>query len=105
MTSALKDVKAPFSMEAVEAFCRKFGVDQLALFGSVVREDFGPQSDVDVILRFKSGYGFTFENTPDIQDALESIFGRNVDVIELEQIRNPIRRQAILNSHRVIYAS
>ena len=91
--------------EQIERFCQRFGVEQLALFGSVLRKDFGPSSDVDVLLKFKPGHGFTFENTPEIEDALGQLFGRRVDVIELGQIRNPLRREAIMNSHRVIYAA
>jgi hypothetical protein len=51
------------------------------------------------------GHGFTFENTPDIQDELRAIFGRKVDVIEMGRIRNPVRRRAIMDSHRVVYAA
>jgi predicted nucleotidyltransferase len=87
----------------IQRFCQQFGVEQFALFGSVLRQDFGPRSDVDVLLKFKPGYGFTFENTPDIQDELEAMFGRPVDVIEMGRIRNPLRRRAIMNSYRIVY--
>ena len=92
-------------MEQIKAFCEKFGVDEFSLFGSILREDFGPDSDVDVMLKFKPGRGFTFENTPDIQDELERMFGRPVDVIEKGRIRNPFRRDTIMNSYRVVYAA
>jgi len=91
--------------DAIARFCERFGVEAFALFGSVLRDDFGPESDVDVMLKFKPGNGFTFENTPDIQDALEAMFARPVDVIEMGRIRNPIRRKAIMESHRVVYAA
>ena len=92
-------------MRQIEEFCRKYGVEEFSLFGSVLRDDFGPDSDVDVMLKFKPGFGFTFENTPDIQDDLESIFGRPVDVIEKGRIGNPFRRHAIMSSYRVVYAA
>lgn len=92
-------------LKQIEEFCHKYGVAELSLFGSILRSDFGPESDVDVMLAFHPGYGFTFENTPDIQDDLERIFGRSVDVIEKGRIRNPIRRQNIMNSYRVVYAA
>src|SRR5665213_3830945 len=91
---------AELPMKQIEAFCRKYGVEEFSLFGSVLREDFGPESDIDVMLKFKPGYGFTFENTPEIQDDLGSIFGRPIDVIEKGRIRNPFRRHAIMNSYR-----
>lgn len=92
-------------MKEIEAFCRKYGVEEFSLFGSVLREDFRPDSDVDVMLKFKPGHGFTFENTPDIQEELEAIFARPVDVIEKGRIRNPFRRHAIMSSYRVVYAA
>jgi predicted nucleotidyltransferase len=99
------DIRIDVPMKQIEAFCRKYGVQEFSLFGSVLRNDFSPQSDVDVMLAFKPGYGFTFENTPDIQDELETMFGRAVDVIEKGRIRNPFRRQAIMNSYRIIHAA
>lgn len=101
----LTQPKIELPMSQIEAFCTKYGVEQFALFGSVLREDFGPESDVDVMLQFKPGRGFTFENTPDIEDELAAMFGRPVDVIEMGRIRNPFRRHAIMNSYRVVYAA
>ena len=89
----------------IESFCQKYGVEEFALFGSVLRKDFGPDSDIDVMLKFKPGYGFTFENTPNIQDDLKQIFGRPIDVIEKGKIRNPLRRQAIMSAYQVVYAA
>lgn len=77
----------------------------MSLFGSVLREDFGPDSDVDVLIEFLPGHGFTFENTPVIIDELRTIFGRQVDVVEKNRIRNRFRRKAILSSYRVLYAA
>ncbi|MCC7350336.1 MAG: nucleotidyltransferase family protein [Phycisphaerales bacterium] len=91
--------------DQVGAFCERYGVEELALFGSVLRDDFRPDSDIDVLLKFRPGHGFTFENTPDIYDELERIFGRPVDVVEKDRIRNPFRRQAILNNYQVIHAA
>jgi uncharacterized protein len=98
-------IHAEVPLPQIQAFCRKHGVVEFCLFGSVLREDFGPDSDIDIMLKFQPGRGFTFENTPDIQDELEAIFGRRVDVIEKGRIRNPIRQRAIMNSYRVVYAA
>ena len=93
-------------LDRIKAFCEKYGVEEFSLFGSVLRDDFGPESDVDVMLKFKPGHGFTFENTPDIQDELRAMFGgRAVDVVEKGRIRNPFRRHAILSNYRVVYAA
>lgn len=98
-------VSVRLPIEQIKDFCRKYGVEEFSLFGSILRDDFGPESDVDVMLAFRPGYGFTFENTPDIQDDLQRIFERSVDVIEKGRIRNPIRRRAIMSSYQVIYAA
>ena len=92
-------------IERIEAFCRRYGVAEFSLFGSVLREDFGPDSDVDVMLKFQPGRGFTFENTPAIYEELEAMFGRPVDVIEKGRIGNPFRRHAIMSSYQVVYAA
>jgi uncharacterized protein len=92
-------------LNEIEAFCRRFGVREFSLFGSVLRPDFDALSDVDVMLEFMPGHGFTFENTPEIDAELRRIFGRDVDVIEKSRIRNPFRRHAILSSHKVLYAA
>lgn len=89
----------------IEDFCHEYGVAELALFGSVIRDDFNADSDIDVMLSFKPGHGFAFENTPDIQDELAAIFGRPVDVIEKGRIRNAFRRHAIMSNYRVVYAT
>jgi predicted nucleotidyltransferase len=102
---SVTEVLADLPLKKIQAFCERYSVEEFSLFGSVLREDFGPASDIDVMLKFKHGHGFTFENTPDIQDELELIFGREVDVIEKGRIRNPIRRHAIMNSYRVVYAA
>jgi predicted nucleotidyltransferase len=98
-------LKIDIPIEQIKAFCAKWGVEEFSLFGSVLRDTFGPDSDVDVMLKFKPGHGFTFDNTPEIQDELEAIFGRPVDVIEKGRIRNPFRRHAIMSSYRVVYAA
>ena len=92
-------------IERIKEFCRKYGVEEFSLFGSVLRDDFGPDSDIDVMLRFAPGHGFTFENTPQIQQELEAIFGRPVDVIEKNRIRNAFRRHSIMSSYRVVHVT
>jgi predicted nucleotidyltransferase len=89
----------------IESFCRRFGVKEFSLFGSILRDDFRPDSDVDVMLEFLPGFGFTFENTPEILNELGRIFGHEVDVVEKGRIRNRFRRHAIMSSHKVLYAA
>jgi predicted nucleotidyltransferase len=92
------------ALDRIAAFCRKWGVTEFALFGSVLREDFGPESDVDVLVTFAPGAGITFDNRVEMLDELRAIFGREVDLVEKDCLRNPFRRHAILKSAEVLYA-
>ena len=89
----------------IAAFCRKWQVAELALFGSVLRDDFGPQSDVDVLVTFAPSAPWSLFDWVDIIDDLKAIFGRDVDLVEKEGLCNPFRRYAILTSRQVIYAA
>jgi len=91
--------------EKIAEFCHKWNVVEFALFGSVLGENFGPGSDIDVLLTFASGSGITFDNRVEIQDELEALFGRKVDVVEKKAIRNPFRRHSILTNKKVLYAA
>lgn len=96
---------SPEQIEGVKRFCAKYGVAEFALFGSILRDDFRPDSDVDVSLIFKPGFGIDFDNRPDIYDDLRSIFGRDVDIVEPRLLTNPFRRREILSTMRVLHAA
>ena len=91
--------------EEIAAFCRKWKIKEFALFGSALREDFNPHSDVDVLVTFQSGAPWSLFDWPDMTDELKVIFGRNVDLIEKAGLRNPYRRHAILTNREVIYVA
>jgi len=92
-------------MDRIEAFCRKWKVKELALFGSVLREDFGPDSDVDVLVTFEQDMPWSLYEFVDMIDELKQIFGRDVDLVDKEALRNPFRRHRILNENEVLYAA
>lgn len=94
--------------DEIAAFCKRWQVTELALFGSVLRDDFGPESDVDVLVRFDPQARHTLLDIVQMQDELSATLGREVDLIErvaVEQSPNYIRRKAILQSAETIYAS
>jgi predicted nucleotidyltransferase len=94
------------SDEALEVFCRKWKVQEVALFGSVLRDDFGPDSDVDVLVSFQPEAEWDLFDVVDMQNELAAIFGRKVDLLDreaVEQSRNPFRRRGILSNTRVVY--
>lgn len=95
-------------MEALAAFCQRWQIVEMALFGSVLRDDFRPDSDVDVLVTFAPEYRRTLDDVMAMQDEIEAIFGRKVDLINrrtIERSRNYIRRKAILSSARAIYVT
>ena len=94
------------SPNAIEAFCTRWQVIEFALFGSVLREDFRPDSDIDVIVRFDPNAHPTFLSLEKMELELQSIFEREVDVVTREGIEtslNYLRRHEILSSAKVIY--
>ena len=89
-------------------FCRRWQITDLALFGSVLRDDFGPNSDVDVLVGFGEGARHTLFDLDDMEAELKEIFGREVDLVSrrgIEASRNHLRRDDILKSAQVIYGS
>ena len=92
----------------IDSFCRRWQVSELALFGSVLREDFGPDSDVDVLIQFQPQARHTLLDMARMEEELRQIFGRDVDLVErsaVEQSRNFIRRKTVLQSAESIHAA
>ena len=92
----------------IAALCNRWQVLELALFGSVLRDDFGPESDVDVLVSFDPQARHTLLDVVQMQEELSATLGRKADLVEraaVEQSPNYIRRQAILQSAETIYAA
>ena len=92
-------------MEAVKEFCRRWKVKELALFGSVLREDFGPASDVDVLVEFSEEARWSLFEWVDMIEELKAIFGCEVDLVSKGGLRNPFRRREILSTRKIVYAA
>jgi len=91
--------------EEIADFCRKWSVRELALFGSVVRDDFDPESDVDVLVKFTDDARPSLWDFVDMEQELVRILGRPVDLVEQNTISNPFRRRSIEHDRTVIYAA
>jgi len=94
-----------FPNDQVVEFCKRWQVDEFSLFGSVLRDDFRPDSDVDVLVSFNPAASWSLFDLVTMQDELQKIFGRTVDLVEREGLRNPFRKRSILSSREVIYAA
>ena len=94
--------------EQMAQFCQRWQITELALFGSVLRLDFRAESDIDVLVTFAPEAQWSLLDHVEMQDELEAILGRPVDLLTragIERSQNYLRRRAILNSAEVIYAA
>ena len=92
-------------MDRIRAFCFKWKVREFSLFGSVLRADFEPGSDIDVLIELQPDAPWSLFEWVEMIEELKGIFGREVDLVEKTAIRNPFRRRHILASHEVVYAA
>lgn len=101
-------IQIDLPMEKIEEFCRRWNIVELALFGSVLRDDFRPDSDVDVLVTFADNNHWSLFHIVDMREELIGILGHEVDFVErgaVEKSRNYIRRKAILDSAKTIYVA
>ena len=99
---------ANIDRKRISGFCQRWSIAELALFGSIVRDDFRPDSDIDVLLSFTEGSAHSLFDLARMKAELEEILGRGVHVLSrraVEASRNPIRRDSILNSAETVYAA
>src|SRR6266508_3642081 len=98
----------PIPYDVIAEFCRKWKITELALFGSVLRDDFRPDSDVDVLVRFSADNHWTLFDLLHMEEELARIFGRPVDLVDRDAVEaspNYIRRALILKSVEPVYVS
>jgi hypothetical protein len=94
--------------DKIADFCRRWKISELALFGSVLRDDFRADSDVDVLVTFAEDARWTLFDIVHMEDELKALFGREVDLSErraVEKSENYIRRRSILKSARTVYVA
>ncbi|MCY6491571.1 nucleotidyltransferase family protein [Leptolyngbya sp. GGD] len=93
------------SQDAIAQFCQKWKIVEFALFGSVLRDDFRDDSDLDVLVVFEEPRDLSLSAWLDIREEISVLFGRKVDLIQKKLLKNPYSKAEILRTHRVIYAS
>lgn len=95
--------------DEITGLCRKYHVDELAVFGSVLRDDFRPDSDIDFLVKFqRDDAGPWMSYLTGLQEELSRILRRPVDVVDwvaVEKSRNPFRRHAILSTKKLLYVA
>ena len=90
--------------EDIVSICNKYCLSELSIFGSSIRDDFSEDSDVDILIAYED----IWQNDPfdfiDIKEEFEGLIGRNVDIVDRDALRNPIRKASILSTREIIYA-
>ena len=92
------------NMDDLKRLCTLYNVEKMYLFGSILNSNFNNDSDIDFLVKFKSIEISTyFDNYMDFKENLEKLFGREVDLVEAQTLRNPILINSINKSKELIY--
>lgn len=91
--------------QALSGLCQRRGIEAMWLFGSALGPAFRPDSDIDLLVRFREGACGSYFEFADIQAELEAVLGRKVDLVEEKLLDNPIRRAEIMATREALYAS
>lgn len=102
----LSSFLGPDGLNQVISLCRKYNVRQLGVFGSVLGSDFSETSDVDVAVVFdRSSPNGSFDQFMGFKESLEQLFGREIDLVAADRVRNPIFARELQQAQEVIYAA
>lgn len=94
------------NLDLIEVLCERYGVVKLDVFGSVLKEDFSAESDIDFLVRFKRDQQMNaLHQYFDFKEALEALLHRNVDLVCANAIRNPYFKQEVERSRQPLYAA
>jgi len=93
------------SEDRIMEFCRSKRITEFALFGSILTDSFGPNSDIDVLVSFDAECRYSLLDLAKMKQELEALFGREVDLVEKASLRNPFRKHSILNTMEIVYAA
>ena len=100
----MRDELLGLPIEAIAAFCRRYGVRELSLFGSALRDGFRADSDIDLLVEFEPDAPVGFMTLSRMQRELSTMLGRRVDLVPKGGLKAPIR-QSVLDSAEVLYAA
>ncbi len=101
----MRKIRIDLPMERIAEFCSKWKIAEFSLFGSVLRQDFRPDSDVDVLIEFSQDADWSLFDWVDMTEELKAVLGHKVDLVSKRGLRNPFRRYAILTTREVVYAT
>lgn len=105
-TETVKKLAIALPIDAIQSFCQRWQIAELSVFGSILRDDFHTNSDVDFLYALKPNTRWRLSDLIDAEEELEKMLGRKVDLVgktTIEQSHNWLRKQNILSSAKVIY--
>ena len=105
MMNRSHNIKIQVPEEKIKAFCQRWKIKELSLFGSVLQEDFRDGSDVDILVSFSEDARWSYLDWAEMHEELKEIFGREIDLVDRKCLINPFRRHSILTGKETIYAA
>ena len=93
------------NFDDVIRLCKKYHIIELSIFGSSIRDDFTKDSDVDFLVSFDHNSIITLFDIMELENEFSKLLNKEVDIVEKEALRNPIRRNKILSTREIIYAA
>jgi len=85
--------------------CKKYYIIELSIFGSSIRDDFSQDSDVDILVSFEPNSKISLFDIMELEEEFSQLLNREVDLVEKESLKNPIRKDKILSTREIIYAA
>ena len=89
----------------VVSLCKKYNIIELSIFGSSIRDDFVQHSDVDILVSFENDSKITLFDIMELEREFSRLLNKEVDVVEKESLKNPIRKNKILSTREIIYVA
>jgi predicted nucleotidyltransferase len=89
----------------VVQLCKKYSINELSIFGSSIQGDFTDNSDIDILVSFDKSSDITLFDIMDLEKEFSKLLQREVDIVEKEALKNPIRKNKILSAREIIYAA
>jgi predicted nucleotidyltransferase len=89
----------------VVSLCKKYYIIEMSIFGSSIRDDFTEDSDIDILVSFEQNSEITLFEIIELEKEFSRIINREVDIVEKESLKNPIRKNKILSTREIIYAA
>ncbi|HAQ61729.1 TPA: hypothetical protein DCR49_07005 [Candidatus Delongbacteria bacterium] len=101
----MKLPKLEINENKVKEIASSYKILELYVFGSALRQDFNENSDIDLLVKLSKGSGYSIFELIEIKEKFENLFRRKIDIVELEGLRNPYRKEEILKTAKMIYAA